>query len=78
MGFETAWHSQRGGSVPMNSGVPINTGINLDTVRRELSAWSDQELAGFILDGFRFRADVPLQVLPCPHLSPLPAVYGGV
>ena len=67
-----------GVAVPMDFGAPIGTGINSDTVRRELSAWPDQELVGFLLDGAQLRADVPLRVALCPHLSPLAAAYGSV
>lgn len=65
-------------AVPMDFDAPINTGVDRDTVQRELTDWPDQELVGFLLDGVQFRADLPLQIVLCPHLTSLAAGYASV
>ena len=58
--------------------TPIQSGINLDLLRRRLASYPDRSLLSHLLEGVRLEADVELQTVLVPHLMSLPAGFGAV
>ena len=44
-------------SVPSDFEAPVSSDLNEAFILDELARWSDQEMAGFLLDGAQFKAD---------------------
>ena len=49
--------------------APFKSDLNLVNIAKDLHDWPDQEMVGMILNGIQYKADIPLQVVLCPHLQ---------
>ena len=63
---------------PVDFEAPLQSHLNLEQLREELSDWPDQELLSFLLLGVRYKADIDYQIVLLPHLVSLREGYGSL
>ena len=65
-------------AVPLDFTLPIESGLDLEVLKRRLQHYPDQRLVSFLVEGVRFEADVELQTVLVPHLISLPKGFASV
>ena len=63
---------------PVDFEAPLQSHLNLNQLREELSDWPDQELLSFLLLGVRYKADIDYQIVLLPHLVSLREGYSSL
>ena len=65
-------------ATPLDFTLPVESGLDLDYLRKRLTDYPDRRLLSFLLEGMRFEADVELHTVLVPHLISLPLGFESV
>ena len=66
--------SEPGLAVPMDCSRVTASHLNLDFFKAQGAGYEDQEMLSFLLEGVRYKADLPTQIVLQPHLFSFLAV----
>ena len=66
--------SEPGWAVPLDCASVPPSHLNLDFFKAQGEGYSDQEMISYLLEGVRYKADLPVQIVLQPHLFSFLAV----
>ena len=70
--WDARTRDSRGCWRPLDTATPLPSHLHLDVIEADFADYPDSELLGFVLDGAQFKAELPLDLVLCPHLTTLP------